>query len=199
MYDIAAAVERSGLAKASAFLDAARNPKLIADLAPGAQSLEGFLFPDTYLFQRHTTPVEMTQAMVARFRRVYKDVAKDHEQTLAVVTLASLVERRRARRRSARWWRASSGTGCMTGMPLQCDPTVVYAALLAGAYRGTIYASDLRRASPYNTYVTRGLPPGPIANLAAHRSKAAARALTNFLFFVADTGGGHVFEDAFGT
>ena len=81
------------------------------------------------------------------------------------------------------------------GMTLDCDPTVIYAALLAGRYRGTIHRSDLDTAHPYNTYRHSGLPPGPIANPGASSLAAALHpAETDYLYFVAKPGGeGHVF------
>jgi len=79
-------------------------------------------------------------------------------------------------------------------LPLQCDPTVIYAARLAGRYDGFIHVSDLQRDSPYNTYLRRGLPPGPIAN----PGRASLDAVLNppksdFLYFVSNTEGGHFF------
>ena len=81
------------------------------------------------------------------------------------------------------------------GMPLDCDPTVIYAALLEDRYRGVIHRSDLDNGNPYNTYRHAGLPPGPIANPGASSLAAALHpAQTDFLYFVAKPGGdGHVF------
>jgi UPF0755 protein len=75
-------------------------------------------------------------------------------------------------------------------MPLATDPTVIYAALLEGRYRGTIYASDLKSPSPYNTYLHAGLPPGPICNPGVDALRAALDpAPTGYLYFVADAQG----------
>jgi UPF0755 protein len=79
-------------------------------------------------------------------------------------------------------------------MALAADPSVIYAALLAGRYRGTIYASDLQFDSPYNTYRNTGLPPGPIANPGVASLQAAMHpAHTDFLYFVSDNEGHHRF------
>lgn len=181
---------------------AAHNTALIADIAPQAQSLEGFLFPDTYRFALHTNAAAMVQAMVARFRQVFSSVTKGLNNSpdlppgrvLQIVTLASLVEKETGKTAERPLIAGVFQNRLGLGMPLQCDPTVVYAAILERKYRGRIYASDLRRASPYNTYVNRGLPPGPVANPGLAALEAAARpAPTDFLFFVADTDGGHVF------
>jgi UPF0755 protein len=81
-------------------------------------------------------------------------------------------------------------------MRLDCDPTTIYAALLAGRYTGVIHKSDLLNQSPYNTYQNTGLPPGPIANPGYASLEAALHpAATDYLFFVAKAeGGGHVFS-----
>jgi UPF0755 protein len=83
------------------------------------------------------------------------------------------------------------------GMPLQCDPTTIYAALLEQRYRGTIYQSDLASRQLYNTYQHAGLPPGPIANPGLASLKAAIEpSATDYLYFVArpDGSGGHQFS-----
>ncbi len=80
-------------------------------------------------------------------------------------------------------------------MALGADPSVVYAALLAGRYRGTIYQSDLQFDSPYNTYKYAGLPPGPIANPGAASLQAAMNpAQTDYLYFVSDNNGHYGFS-----
>jgi UPF0755 protein len=195
---VAEVVEQSGLAKGTDFVAAAHNAALIADIAPHAQSLEGFLFPDTYRFTLHTNAPMIVQAMVARFRQVFHSLAKEEvlppSRVLEIVTLASLVEKETGKTSERPVIAGVFQNRLGLGMPLQCDPTVVYAAILERAYRGRIYASDLRRASPYNTYVNRGLPPGPVANPGLAALEAAAKpARTDFLYFVADTDGGHVF------
>ena len=198
LFDVADAVEQSGLAKAQDFLAAAHNTTAIADIAPHAKTLEGFLFPDTYRFTRQTSAAQMAQTMVARFHQVFKSVAQGQElppsRILEIVTLASLVEKETGKTSERPVVASVFQNRLGLGMPLQCDPTVVYAALLERAYRGNIYASDLKRASPYNTYVNRGLPPGPVANPGRAALEAALRpASTDFLYFVADTEGGHIF------
>ena len=80
-------------------------------------------------------------------------------------------------------------------MMLGADPSVVYAALVAGRYRGTIYQSDLQFDSPYNTYKYAGLPPGPISNPGAASLEAAMNpAHTDYLYFVSDNNGHHRFS-----
>jgi len=197
IFDIAQAVEKAGLGSAADFLAAERKDvALIADLSPNPQSLEGFLFPDTYRFSRHATPRQMLQAMVKRFRQVAGPILEPGGVTDApvdlsrVVTLASLVEKE-VRVDAERPLVAGVFQNRMAaGMTLATDPTVIYAALLDGRWRGTIYKSDLEAASPYNTYKHAGLPPGPIANPGVAALKAAMHpATTDYLYFVADAEG----------
>ena len=80
-------------------------------------------------------------------------------------------------------------------MPLQCDPTVIYALEQHGAYKGTLTLADLRIESPYNSYTHTGLPPGPIGNPGEASLRAAYQpAKTTYLYFVANTQGGHFFS-----
>lgn len=186
LFDIAQRVQAAGLGSRDAFLAAARtDTNLIADLDPQAPSLEGYLFPDTYRFPLHTAPVQMQQAMVRRFRleaAVLGIQGDDHR----VVTLASLVERETPLPEERPLVASVFVNRIAKGMPLMTDPSVIYAALLAGHYRGRIYASDLQSDSPYNTYRHAGLPPGPICSPGADSLKAAVHpAQTNYLYFVA--------------
>ncbi len=192
IFDIAKAVEEAGLGSAEQFLAAERTDvNLIADLSPRAASLEGFLFPDTYKFNRHATPDQMLTAMVRRFRVAATQLGVADSPNLArTVTLASLIEKEV----SVDSERALVGgvfrNRMAAGMPLATDPTVIYAALLSGRWRGTIYQSDLQFDSPYNTYRHTGLPPGPIANPGIAALKAAIHpADTDYLYFVADAQG----------
>lgn len=186
IFDIAQRAEAAQLGTKEAFLAAARrDAKLIADLDPGAASVEGYLFPDTYHFQRHATADQMIAAMIKRFRQAAAsiDLMQNYHN---VVTMASLVERETPIS-SERPIVASVFANRMSkGMPLMTDPSVIYADLLEGRYRGTIYQSDLGADSPYNTYRHAGLPPGPICNPGIESLKAAmSPAHTKFLYFVA--------------
>ena len=198
IFDIAQAVDSAGLVPRDRFLAAehADAHQLIGDLSPNATSLEGFLFPDTYRFPHHVTPEKILTTMVSRFRAVASQLGLTSNlepRTLNLadtVTLASLVEKE-VSQDSERPLVAGVFLNRLTqGMPLATDPSVIYAALLDGRYRGTIYESDLQYDSPYNTYRRAGLPPGPICNpgLAALKA-AAAPAHTDFLYFVADAQG----------
>ena len=170
----------------------------IRDLAPQAASLEGYLFPDTYKFDPGTPVQAIVGAMVQNFRKnftgemAFINTGLDLHQT---VTLASIVETE-ARLPQERPVVASVYINRIRKrMLLGADPTVIYALKLAGRWDGNIRKADLQMDSPYNTYRTPGLPPGPIANpgLASLRA-AAAPATTGYYYFVARQDGSHAFS-----
>jgi UPF0755 protein len=163
MFDIAASVEQLGLFPATAFLLSARDPAIIRDLDPRAPTLEGYLFPNTYRLSRHTTPDRLCRIMTGKFREVWSGL-KTTADIHRTVTLASLVEKEGKLAPERPQIAAVFDNRLRMGMKLDCDPTTIYAALLAKRYRGTIYRSDLESDDPYNTYRHAGLPPGPIAN-----------------------------------
>ena len=195
LFDIAAAVQAAGLGSSAQFLAAARaDTSLIADLSPHATSLEGYLFPDTYLLPPGATPLQMLTAMTRRFRVAAKEIGLT-EDIARTVILASLVEKE-VHVDAERPLVAGVFTNRLAlNMPLATDPAVIYAALLDHRWRGTIYQSDLQSESPYNTYRHAGLPPGPIANpgLAALRA-AQHPTVTPYLYFVARADGSTQFS-----
>lgn len=190
LFEIAQAVQAAKLAQAQTFLNGARaNVNLIADLDPHATSLEGYLYPDTYKFAPASSVLEMQRAMVERFRAELRRLAVEppvHD----LVTLASLVEKETGQATDRGLVASVFANRLAKGMPLDTDPTVIYAAELEGRYRGTIYASDLKADSSYNTYLHAGLPPGPICSPGVASLRAAMHpAATNYLYFVADADG----------
>jgi UPF0755 protein len=196
MYDIAAAVEQAGLGSAADFLTAARSDLfLLRNLDPDAKSLEGYLFPDTYQFTRIDTAHDIAAAMVHRFRQEAQKIGLlGNADMHRIVTMASIVEKETADPKERPLVAAVYYNRLEKNMALAADPSVIYAALLAGRYRGTIYASDLQFDSPYNTYKFPGLPPGPIANPGVASLQAAMHpAHTSFLYFVSDNNGHHRF------
>jgi len=169
----------------------------IHDIAPEAQTLEGYLFPDTYKFNPGTPVSTIVQAMTQNFRKHFTPEMGFITTGLSVhqtVTLASIVETE-AKLPNERALVASVYLNRLKrNMLLGCDPTVIYALKLANRWDGNIHKADLSIDSPYNTYRFHGLPPGPVANpgLAALRA-AAAPASTSFLYFVARHDGSHAF------
>jgi UPF0755 protein len=196
MFDIASAVQQAGLGTASDFLIAASNDLfLIKDIDPDAKSLEGYLFPDTYQFTRINTSHEIAAAMVHRFRQEAQKIGLlGRTDTHRVVTMASIVEKETADPAERPLVAGVYYNRLNRNMALGADPSVIYAALLTGRYRGTIYASDLQFDSPYNTYKYPGLPPGPIANPGVASLQAAMHPKqSEYLYFVSDNNGHHRF------
>jgi len=186
IFDIATRLDQAGLCTAHDFLEAqAHSVDLIQDIDPGAKSLEGYLFPDTYRFPRKAEPVVIVTAMVKRFRSAAADIGlqQDFRQT---VTMASLVERETAIDSERPLVASVFFNRLEKNMPLGTDPSVIYGLELSGKWRGQIYESDLKRDTPYNTYLHAGLPPGPVANPGVKSLHAAMQpARTDYLYFVA--------------
>jgi UPF0755 protein len=206
LYDIAHELEAGHFLSADDFVKAASDPMMVRDIDPHARTLEGFLFPATYQLPRHPVAVELTAAMVKKFKeqwaRISPPMAGDDKTRLAsgypissIVTLASLVERETPKKEERPLVAGVFENRLRKDMMLQCDPTVIYALEQEGRYNGTLTGADLHLNSPYNTYEHTGLPPGPIGNPGEASLRAALQpAQTDFLYFVANTQGGHFFS-----
>ena len=119
----------------------------------------------------------------------------DPQEAVRVVTLASLVERETPNPQERPLVAGVFENRLRKGMLLQCDPTVIYALERLNQYSGKLSGANLRFDSPYNTYEYKGLPPGPIGNPGEASLRAAVRpAETDYLYFVANTQGGHFFS-----
>jgi UPF0755 protein len=221
MFDIARAIEAAGLGPAGDFLKVAQSDTaLIADMAPGARSLEGYLFPDTYEFSRMMTMQDMAAAMVKQFRQVahqiglISDVAYLRRAKLHVaaqitpdtpqeagpndvertVIMASIVEKETAVAEERPLVASVYYNRLSKRIALDADPGIIYAELLAGTYQGALHHADMQFNSPYNTYRNAGLPPGPIGNPGRSALEAAMHpAQSDFYYFVADAQGHHRF------
>jgi len=157
----------------------------VIDMDPKAASLEGYLFPDTYHFQRKTTQAQICAAMVRRFRTEAGQIGLKGN-VHRVVTMASLVERETAVDAQRPLVASVFENRLAKKIPLMTDPSVIYGLELSGRWRGAIYASDLKLDTPYNTYLHAGLPPGPVANPGLRSLRAAMTpAKTDYLYFVA--------------
>ena len=199
IFDIATLLAGLDTVRPDDWLKAAADPALIRDFDPRAPDLEGYLFPSTYRVTHKTTGAQLCRTMVAEFRKEWAALGGERQARPAhdVVTLASLVEKETALPLERPLVAAVFANRLRLGMPLQCDPTTVYAALLENRYRGVIYRSDLASTNPYNTYAHAGLPPGPIANPGIASLTAALHpAASGYLYFVAkaDGSGAHQFS-----
>ena len=186
MFDIAARLEQAGFGPAQSFISVARQEAgLISDIDPQAKTLEGYLFPDTYKIGPKEQMPQIAAIMVKRFKQAALQLGLSHD-VHQIVTLASLVERETALDNERPLVASVFDNRLEKQMPLMTDPAVIYGLQLQNAWRGTIYASDLQRDTPYNTYMHPGLPPGPIANPGIKSLKAAMQpAQTDYLYFVA--------------
>jgi UPF0755 protein len=191
IFDVANAVAEAGLGTRDDFLQAEiYHTELIARWAPGATSLEGFLFPDTYKFNRHATPEQMLSIMVKRFAQQTQRLGITTAQVSRTVTMASLIEKEVHLDAERPEVASVFENRLVAGLPLQTDPAVIYASMLRGTWTGVIHQSELHSDSPYNTYAHPGLPPGPICNPGIAALQAAIHpANTRYLYFVADANG----------
>ncbi len=199
-FDIAAILEGASTIKPADFLAASSEAESIRDLDPKAPTLEGYLFPSSYQVTHTTTAKQLCRMMTNEFRKQWRALAPEPLSGAEVhraVTLASLVEKETGLASERPLVAGVFNNRLRLNMPLQCDPTTVYAALLESRYSGVIHKSDLASTNPYNTYTHSGLPPGPIANPGAQSLKAALQpSAESYLYFVArgDGSGGHRFS-----
>jgi UPF0755 protein len=204
MFDIAKALEGAGLGSAQDFLKVATSDtNLVADFAPQATSLEGYLFPSTYQLTRTQSMHDIAAEMVKQFRQVAAQIGLiDHGPTpetntggvQRTVTLASIIEKETAITEERPEVASVYMNRLSSRVPLQADPCVIYAELLAGTYGGALHHTDMQFDSQYNTYRHAGLPPGPIANPGKSSLLAAMHpANTRFYYFVSDGNGHHRF------
>lgn len=198
---IATLLENQGLAEASEVLRLGRDAEFAREAGIEAPSLEGYLFPDTYVFPRGLTVGTLLKTMVRNFWAMY-DADLQARQNLCgwnlheVVTLASIIEAETARPEERALVASVLINRLRRGMPLQSDPTVIYGI---DRFDGDLRREDLGTDHPYNTYVHKGLPPGPICNPGLESLKAALYpAETDYLYFVSKNDGTHLFSTSLG-
>ncbi len=199
IHEMARLYESRDFGTAKDFLAAAGDASLVADLDLRATDLEGYLFPETYSLPRNTPAARLVALMVDRFRAVFTDEQKREAEAQGltpreVVTLASLVEKETGAPDERPQVAAVYRNRLRLHMPLQADPTIVYALQKAGKYNGNIRRDDLALDSPYNTYKYPGLPQGPIASPGKASLEAVLKpADVRYLYFVSRNDGSHVF------
>ena len=197
-FAIAEIMEKSGFGTREEWLEQTSRTDLIRDLSPEATSLEGYLFPDTYNITPGTPVSRIVALMVDNFRRQFGDELAYISTDLSVhetVTLASIVELEARLPEERPVIAGVYHNRVNKGMLLQADPSVIYALKLDGRWDGNIRKADLSMDSPYNTYRSRGLPPGPIANPGIASLTAAAQPTeTEYYYFVSRNDGSHVFS-----
>lgn len=199
VYEVADAIQAKGFGAKERFLKLARDPVFIAGLGlePPPKNLEGYLFPDTYFFQRKMTSEEILRAMVKRFSAAWGANEDQRARELGltrdqVVTLASIVEKETGAPGERPIIAGVFHNRLAKKMKLQSDPTTIYG--IWARYRGNLHKSDLLDANPYNTYSVPALPIGPISNPGSDAIRAVLNpAIHHYLYFVSKNDGTHVF------
>jgi UPF0755 protein len=197
LQQIAQRLGEEKLVEEKTFLALARSPQWAEQLGLDGPSLEGYLFPDTYIFHRGMAPEEIQKKMIHRFNAVFenlppKNPPADHLSTRELVTLASIVEKESGLKSERPLIASVFYNRLKKGMPLQSDPTVIYGL---AEFDGNLRKKDLLRPTSYNTYKKTGLPPGPIANPGRDSLEAVlSPARSDFLYFVSKNDGSHFFS-----
>ncbi|HNI69504.1 MAG TPA: endolytic transglycosylase MltG [Nitrospira sp.] len=174
-----------------------RDRPFITTLGIEADSLEGYLFPETYSFPRQAKARDVIKAMVDGLHRVWSADLQEQAARMKlslhqVLTLASVIEKETGSKDERELIAAVFHNRLRKKIPLQSDPTVIYGLQ---AFDGNIHKRDLSVMSPYNTYRVQGLPPGPIASPGAHSLRAALfPAQASYLYFVSRNDGTHQFS-----
>lgn len=189
-----------GLGTRAGFERAWRRVEWLQGLDDEAADLEGYLYPDTYHVPRFLPEEEILQGMVKRFVSEFGERERRQARALGltvrqVITLASMVERETSVPDERSLVSSVFHNRLRRGMLLQCDPTVIYALQRSGQYKGRLTRKGLQFDSPYNTYLYRGLPPGPIANPGLESIHATLHpADSDYLYFVSMNTGRHHFS-----
>jgi UPF0755 protein len=188
-------LDKGGLIKGSDYTTLARQGQFTYDFLKGrtdGTSLEGFLFPDTYLIPRTGTAKQLITEQLDAFNRNWNDArkalaAQRKLNAPQITTIASLIEREAKFDEDRPFVASVIYNRLAQGWPLQIDATVLYAK---GVWQATVTTDDRKVDSPYNTYLHTGLPPGPIANPGTKAIDAALQpAQTAYMFYLSDPQG----------
>lgn len=196
---IAAVVEKTGLARAADIMARATDPAYARLQGIPAGSLEGYLFPETYLFPKTVTADGIIGAMLERFRLTFSPEWERRAMEIGltpheVVTLASIIEKETGDPAERPMIASVFHNRLKRGMRLETDPTVIYGIK---DFDGNLTRRHLETPGPYNTYLNKGLPPGPIASPGKKAIEAALfPAPTDYLFFVSKNNGSHQFSSS---
>jgi len=200
LVQIAGIVSKMGLAEASVFIQSATDPAIVKALGVEADSLEGYLFPDTYHFPKGLPLDEIMDTMVNRFLEIFSTEWQERARQMdmnvhQVVTLASIIEKETGAAFERPLISSVFHNRLAKGMRLSSDPTVIYGI---EDFNGNLTRKHLKTKTPYNTYLNKGLPPGPIANPGLASLEAALYpAETDYLYFVSKKDSTHQFSTTF--
>ena len=194
---IAEVLAEQGITDQSEFTKLARDTRFVKTLGVQADTVEGYLYPDTYRFPRPMAAQDIIKTMVDQLNRVVSDEWKDRAKELRltvheVLTLASVIEKETGAAEERPHIASVFHNRLKKRIPLQSDPTVIYGL---PNFDGNLRKKDLSHPSPYNTYRWAGLPPGPIASPGAESIRAALYpSTTSDLYFVSKNDGTHHFS-----
>lgn len=202
IYDIADLFEKNSISSKDEFIKLVSDKELIKQLLnEDVNTLEGFLFPETYKVGKYDGTRAIITQMVNRFNTVWKEIEPEAQKSKwtrkQIVTFASIVEKETGASAERPLVSSVFHNRLNKKMRLQTDPTVLYGmSVKLGHMPKNITKSDLLTPTPYNTYTMFGLPPGPIANPGKEALLAALNpAKTDYLFFVSKNDGTHVFSE----
>lgn len=204
-YEMGELLKKHSWPAADSFLKAVRNKKLIQKLLnKNLNSLEGYLFPDSYHLRKYMTETALIELMIKRFLEVYGKLSslplKYNFTRQEVVTLASLIEKETGKEEERVLISGVFYNRLKLNMKLQTDPSILYALYLARGFdiEKNIRKKDILFPSPYNTYVVKGLPPGPIANPGEQSLRAVfLPEQSDYLYFVSRNDGSHHFSKSY--
>ncbi len=196
LHQIAELMEQKGFSDKASFKSQVRDASLTAQLDLSGDTLEGYLYPDTYRFRRNEASRKIIDVMVKRFREMVSPMEariKDSGMTLhQVITLASIVEKETGSPEERPMIASVFLNRLKKNMRLESDPTVIYGI---NNFNGNLTKKDLKTETPYNTYIIKGLPPGPIANPGLASIEAVlSPAISDYYFFVSKNNGTHYFS-----
>lgn len=195
--EIGEKLAEKGINKKDDFMKLSVNKEFLASYNIEAPSFEGYLFPDTYRIPKGADPKEVIGIMISRMREKYSGELRVRTEELGlsereVLTLASIIEKEAKVDKERPLISAVYHNRLKKNIPLQADPTCIYGIKKFGE---EITDKDLRRKTPYNTYIIKGLPPGPIASPGIMSIKAALYpADVPYIFFVSNNDGTHRFS-----
>lgn len=196
--DAARILGESGLAPRDEILRLSADSETAKSMGLDASGLEGYLFPETYYFRKTQDSASILRAMVDQFRRHLPESWTDRSRKLGlslhqIVTLASIIEKEAVVDSERPVIAAVFLNRLKRSMPLQSDPTAVYDL---DGFSGPVESAHLKRQSPYNTYVVKGLPPGPICNPGVKSIRAVFYPEdVPYLYFVSNDDGTHHFSE----
>ncbi len=201
IFDIATFLEQKGLVKKEEFLNALKDESILeyAGLKKG-DSLEGYLFPDTYSIPLNYNAKQIVRMMITRFKEVVNEevlraIRKKNLSLNFVLTMASIIQKEARLEHEMPIISGVYYNRIEKRYKLQADPTLIYALILDGKYDGNIRKSHFDYDSKYNTYKYYGMPPGPICNSGKTAILAAIYpAKVDYLYFVAKPDGSHHFS-----